>query len=124
MVCADTTSVIAFWDGETGHDIELVAQAAVDCLLVLPPVALTELLSDPSLPAPWEKSLLEMPFLEILPGYWERAGKLRASLLSRRFNANLPDTLITQSCLDHDVPLTTRDRDFRPFQKLAGLRLL
>jgi hypothetical protein len=35
----------------------------------------------------------------------------------------LADTRIAQSGVDHDVPLVTRDGDFRPF-KTAGLRLL
>jgi predicted nucleic acid-binding protein len=34
----------------------------------------------------------------------------------------LADTLIAQACLDHEVPLVTRDPDFRHF-RTAGLRL-
>jgi predicted nucleic acid-binding protein len=34
------------------------------------------------------------------------------------------DVLVAQSCLDHKVPLITRDRDFRHFARLAGLKLL
>jgi hypothetical protein len=56
-------------------------------------------------------------------GYWERAGLLRAKVLARRRRARLADTLIAQSCLDHDVELIARDRDFGPFAELAGLRL-
>ena len=37
--------------------------------------------------------------------------------------ALLADVLITQACLDHEVPLVTRNRDFRHF-RAAGLRLL
>lgn len=32
--------------------------------------------------------------------------------------------LIAQSCLDHDLPLVTRDSDFRHFVRLAGVRLV
>jgi len=32
-------------------------------------------------------------------------------------------TLIAQSCIDHHVPLITRDGDFRPFARYAGLTL-
>jgi len=35
----------------------------------------------------------------------------------------LADTLIAQSCIDHDVRLVTRDDDFRHFVRLGGLRL-
>lgn len=30
----------------------------------------------------------------------------------------------SQSCLDHDVPLVTRDADFGSIARVAGLRLL
>ncbi len=36
----------------------------------------------------------------------------------------MADALIAQSCLDHDVALVTRDRDFRNFARAAGLRRL
>jgi len=35
----------------------------------------------------------------------------------------MADTLICQSCLDHSVPLLTRDADFRNFVQYAGLKL-
>jgi len=41
-----------------------------------------------------------------------------------RLRPKVADTLIAQSCLDHGVPLITRDRDFSSFQKIAGLQLL
>jgi len=37
-------------------------------------------------------------------------------------SSDLADTLIAQICIDHDVPLITRDKDFRHFAK-HGLRL-
>jgi predicted nucleic acid-binding protein len=40
-----------------------------------------------------------------------------------KLRARLPDALIAQSCIDHDVALITRDRDFRYFAKYCGLRL-
>jgi hypothetical protein len=57
-------------------------------------------------------------------GYWARAGKLRAELARRGYAARLADTLIAQSCLDHQVPLITRDRGFQRLAKVAGLKLL
>jgi predicted nucleic acid-binding protein len=63
------------------------------------------------------------PRLEILDGYWVRAGELRARLLRRGLKARLADTLIAQSCLDHQVALLTRDRAFRNFATHAGLNL-
>ena len=124
MICADTSSFIAFIKGEREPDVELVAQALAHCLLVLAPVSVAELLSDPDLPPSMEELILEVPRLEITVGYWERAGRLRAVLVRRRLRPKIADTLIAQNCLDHDVPLITRDQDFLPFQKFGGLRLL
>jgi predicted nucleic acid-binding protein len=56
-------------------------------------------------------------------GYWIRAAEARSKLLAHRLRARLPDALIAQSCLDHDLPLITRDRDFRHFVEHCGLRL-
>ena len=45
-------------------------------------------------------------------------------MFRRQARPKIVDTLIAQSCLDHGVPLVTRDRDFLSFQKVAGLRVL
>jgi predicted nucleic acid-binding protein len=124
MICADTSSFIAFINGERERDVELVAKASQYHLLVLAPVSVTELLSDPSLTSLVEELVLETPRLEIKPGYWERAGKLRALLMRHGYRPKTADTLIAQCCLDDQVPLVTRDEDFLAFQKLAPLRLL
>ena len=88
------------------------------------PVVLTELLSDPQLPARVAALLKDLPMLEVMDGYWERAGILRSEILSRNLKARLADTLIAQSCLDHDVTLVSRDGDFRHFAAARGLKLL
>ncbi|MGE3344308.1 MAG: type II toxin-antitoxin system VapC family toxin, partial [Vicinamibacterales bacterium] len=66
----------------------------------------------------------KLPLLDIEPGFWERAGLLRASVLKQKKKARVADALIAQSCLDHSTPLVTRDRDFRHFASTAGLPLL
>lgn len=88
------------------------------------PVVLAELLSDPSLPEVAETRLLGVYLAEVLTGFWHRAGKLRADLIRRGYRPKLADTLIAQTCLDHKVGLLTRDRDFGPFARWAGLKLL
>ena len=85
---------------------------------------LSELLSDPKLPADLEATLREVPFLDTSDGYWARAGRLRATVLARRRKARLGDAQIAKSCLDHRVPLLTRDRDFMAFADAAGLDLV
>jgi predicted nucleic acid-binding protein len=124
VTCADTSSVVAYIRGEQGPDVELVDRALADYSLVLAPISVSELLSDPLLTPSLEKFILGIHQLEIKAGYWERAGKLRAELIRRGYRPKIADTLIAQSCLDHRVPLVTRDRDFSSFQKFAGLRVL
>jgi predicted nucleic acid-binding protein len=124
VICADTSSVIAYFQGEQGQDVEVVDRALADRSLVLAPVSIVELLCDPNLAPSLESFVLRIPQLGITSGYWERAGKLRAKMLQHRFRYKLADSLIAQSCLDHEVPLVTRDRDFLAFHKLTGLHLL
>lgn len=124
MIAADTSSLIAFLEGAAGQDVEVIQSALDHEQLALPPVVLTELLSDPGLSSSVRSVLVALPQLQIEPGYWERAGLLRASILARRRKARVADALIAQSCLDQSVPLVTRDRDFRAFARAAGLALL
>ena len=124
MICADTSSVVALLKGEPGRDVEMVRNALANGVLVLAPASVAELLSDPAIVPPIEDAILDIPQLEVTSGYWERVGRLRARLVRHRVRPKLADALIAQSCLDHGVLLITRDRDFSPFQKLAGLRLL
>ena len=46
------------------------------------------------------------------------------TLLAKGLRANILDTLIAQSCIDHNVALITRDTGFRHFAKYSGLRLV
>jgi hypothetical protein len=125
MIAIDSSSWIAYFAGVArgDDDIELVESALADHQACLPPVVLTELLSDAKLPRHVASMLLALPRLDPLPDHWQRAGLLRAKLLAKRHRARLADTLIAQSCIDHDVRLVTRDADFRHFARLGGLRL-
>jgi predicted nucleic acid-binding protein len=123
MLCLDTSSLIAYLQGEEGVDVDAVDQALVDQVGILSPVTVAELLSDPHLTSTLRRTVLELPTLPILEDFWERAGLLRAKVLRTGRRANLADTLVAQSCLDHHAMLVTRDRDFKVFMALAGLRL-
>ena len=116
--------MIAFLEGEKGDDVDLVQSALDHQQLALPPVVLTELLSDPAISRTVRSLLAGLPLLDVEPGYWERAGALRASVLKRKKKARVADSLIAQSCLDQSTPLVTRDRDFRRFAAVVGLPLL
>jgi len=111
-------------EGRAGEDAQLLDRALEDRQVLMVPVVLTELLSDPKLPSGVAETLSEVPLVEIASGYWQRAGALRAKVLAKRRKARLGDALIAQSCIDGSVPLLTRDRDFRTFAEAAGLDLV
>lgn len=124
MIAADTSTWIAFFEGESGDDVRLLDKALGDRHVLMVPAVLTELLSDSQLPANVAESLKELPMMEIELGYWQRAGELRARVLAKGRKARLGDALIAQSCLDNGIALLTRDRDFRAFAVTADLNLV
>jgi predicted nucleic acid-binding protein len=123
MLAIDTSSLIAFLEGDPGPDTAAVEWAMDQSLAAIPPVVLSELLSDPTLSEELQTLFRSLPFLEISEGYWERTGKLRAQILKKGMRARLADSLIAQSCLDHEVALITRDKDFRHFAEESPLEL-
>jgi hypothetical protein len=123
VIAADTSTWIAFLQGEHGDDVVMLDRALESRHVVMPPIVLTELLSAPRLDAVVAASLSDVPLLAIGDGYWQRAGALRARVLATRRKARLGDALIAQSCIDHGVALLTRDRDFVTFARAARLNL-
>ncbi len=124
MIAADTSSIVAYFKGESRFDAEAIEQALKDNRLILPPVVLTELLSDPRLPTTFGKLLLDLPQVELGASYWQEAGHLRAKLLQKGFKARLGDALIAQACLQEDLTLITHDHDFRHYEKYFKLKIL
>jgi len=124
MIVADSSTWIAFFAGASGKDVRILDHALADWQVVMAPAVLTELLSDSKLPTAIGRTLVEVPLLEIRPGYWERAGALRAKVLAKKRRARLGDVLIAQSCVDHGMSLVTRDHDFLAFAEDAGLELV
>jgi predicted nucleic acid-binding protein len=123
VVAADSSSLIAFFGGGAGDDVDLVIAALQGGALCISPIVLAEVLSEPNM-TPAEADVIErLPILGLMDGYWIRAAANRRTLLSRKLRARLPDTLIVQSCIDHDVALIQRDDDFRHFAKYCGLKL-
>ena len=123
MIAVDSSTLIAFIQGDRGSDVQLLDRSIDTNELALPAIVLTEVLSDPQLPEPHSTLIRVLPALDIRDGYWARAAETRAKLLARRLRARLADTLIAQSCIDHGVALITRDADFRHFAKYCGLKL-
>jgi predicted nucleic acid-binding protein len=119
----DSSSIIGYLEGRERPDTRLVEVALAAGDAVFPPVVVTEVLSQPGLDARVAELIRSVAILTVTAGYWERAGLLRATLLSKRRRARLADTLIAQMCLDHDVTLVTNDADFASFASIAGLRI-
>lgn len=124
MIAADSSTWVAFLQGDRGEDSQLLQKALQDRQVLMAPAVLTEVLSAPQLPSSVAATLSEIPLIEVTDGYWERAGMLRAKVLARHRKARLGDALIAQSCIDRGIPLITRDRDFRAFTAAAGLNLV
>ena len=124
MIAADTSSLISYLSGGKGDDVDALDMALQSKQVVLPPVVLCELLSDPELPEQLSRTLKSLPLLSLSEGFWERAGLLRAKVIAQGRKARLADALIAQICLDHDLPLIARDRDFRHFARVSDLKLL
>lgn len=123
MIAVDTSTLVAFLDGQSGADIERLEEALLLSDVVVPPVVLTEVLSAPN--AGRVGTLVEaLPLLAMADGYWARAGLMRSRVLRRGLRARLADTLIAQACIDSGVALLTRDGDFRHFARYGGLELV
>jgi predicted nucleic acid-binding protein len=123
MIAIDSSSLMAFLGGDSGPDVEAVDESLARGDAVLPPVVLTELLSQPKLEKRVARWIAAVPRLSIEDGYWDRAVALRARVIAKKRRARLADTLIAQSCIDHRVVLVTRDADFRNFTGVNGLVL-
>lgn len=123
MIAIDSSVALAYWAGEAGPDIAKLDAAIADRRALLPPVVVTELLGGKRTSAQVASVLQDFPLLEVLPGYWARAGGIRHQILRHGLKAKLADAMIAQSCIDHDVPLLTRDTDFRHYAKHCGLKL-
>jgi predicted nucleic acid-binding protein len=124
MIAVDTSTWIGFLHGDGGKDMDILDRALQDRQVLMVPVVLTEMLSDPKLPSEVSQTLSELPLIELDSGYWQRAGKLRAKVLAKRRKARLGDALIAQSCIDHGIALLTRDREFRAFAEAVGVDLV
>ena len=123
MISADTSSLIAYFQGDKGDDINKINQSLLDQNLILSPVVVCELLSDPKLPKQIADYISALPVLEMKDGYWQRVAKIRSILISKKLKARLADSMIAQICVDHNISLITRDGDFKNFQKYSNLKL-
>ncbi len=123
MIAADTCVLVDYFQRHVSAVTEAVDTALARHELAVSPVVVTELLSARNRqPAEYE-FINGLVLFDITPGYWQRAGELRAKVLRAGYKARLGDALIAQSCIDHDAPLLTADPDFRHYAKAGGLKL-
>lgn len=123
MIAVDTSALICFFEGTEPRVSDLTANALSEKRAVLPPVVLTEILSEPTLKSEVRELLSALPLIRPRADYWKNAGLLRAKILARGFKARVADALIAQSCIDEGLTLLTQDKDFRHFEKY-GLKVL
>jgi predicted nucleic acid-binding protein len=119
----DTSTISAFYAGDLGKDVSLFREHLLNNTVVLPPPVLMEALSNHRSRDQVARILSGIELLEIKDGYWLRASELRAKVLKHGLKAKTADTLIAQCCIDHNVPLITRDVDFKHYAKYGGLKL-
>ena len=125
LVAADTSSYRRFLAGEHGADVAAIDATALsnrNCTFRRLWLHGThERLSAPSY---MKRSVMiaDVQVLTCTPDSGRRCACCRA-MRAKGLKAGLADALIAQSCIDHNVPLVTHDRDFRHFVK-AGLKLL
>jgi len=115
--------LVDFQNGVVSAPVLLLKEKLLSRDVRIPPVVLTELLSNPRLDKKHYQFFQDIKTLEIDDSYWQRAGETRCVLLQKGLKAKLGDVLIAQSCIDNEIPLLTRDEDFRHYEKHCGLKL-
>lgn len=123
MIAADSSIWIAYLQNEQTADLQLFHEKLIAGDYFIPPAVVAELCSA-SHSAAFLKQI-DLGSVPIVDGaFWRRAGALRNIVRAKGIKAHLGDALIAQSCIDHNIPLLTRDEDFKYFQKHCGLRLV
>lgn len=123
MITADTSAFIHLFSGGSGADADLMIRALRDERLWLAPPVEAELLSFPGDLGRLGLVLSKLHRLPVTTGFWRRAALSRRRILEQGLKAKLADALVAQCCIDLNVPLITRDREFRHFAEHCGLKL-
>lgn len=123
MIAVDTSSFVAFIQGDKGQDVDLVREAVREESLIMIPFVLAELFSAPDLSEELKDLIRRLPAKRVKNGFWERAGEARATILKNGKKARALDTMIAIYCIDCQIPLIARDSDYRHFVEHFGLDL-
>ena len=87
MIAVDSSTLIAFIQGEPGSDVDAFDRGLASGDIMLPPPVITEILSDPSLPAGHRRLIISLPVMELLAGYWARAADTRRAIIAKKLRA-------------------------------------
>jgi predicted nucleic acid-binding protein len=124
LIAADSSSLIAYFEGVIADDTNAIDEAFTALEFVMPPPVLVELMGKTASRSAYDEIARGVALLPITPGYWARARESRSLILSKGLKARGIDALIAQCCIDADVPLIARDTDFRHFADWCGLKAI
>jgi predicted nucleic acid-binding protein len=123
VIAADSSSLIAYLEGDEGDDISIIERAISNGELAFPPPVVTELRAGAAPNDQLNLLLAETVRLPVEVGLWDRVGMHRRLLIEKGLKARFADAVVAQCCIDADVPLIARDRDYRHFERWCGLKL-
>ena len=96
MICIDTSSMIAYLQGEEGQDVTVIDHALLDQIAVFSPVTLTEVLSAPNLSTTLRQMYLGIPICRFKTVFGS-ALDFYAPNLAKGAKARPADTLIAET---------------------------
>lgn len=123
-VIIDSSVLIDFVAGRATPTMD---DAVTQGTLVLPPLAVAEVLSGETTPEQREtvgNLLQDSPLHDTPLAHWMAVGELRRMLRARGINATIPDAHIAQCALDRGGTLLTRDEIFARIAEHTTLRIL
>ncbi len=65
----------------------------------------------------------ELPFLKLPDNWHQQAAQMGYQLRKKGYKPFMGDLLIALAALTHQMPLLTRDNDFKPYQQIFGLSI-
>ena len=116
----DTNILIAYLKGETKIIETLDTVRLSGRVLVVSTISVSELLALPGINSGeinriknFLESFILIPFdLDIAE---------RAAYIKRTYNLALPDAAIAATCMKHDIPLMTRDKQFNKIKEITSI---
>lgn len=118
----DTNIIIGLLNAEPAVVVPMSELKLGQRALFISPVVITEVLALPTLTPGNLAKAKELLDSFIAISYDEEIAEI-AALIRRRYDLKLPDAAIAATALKLDVPLVTRDRQFRKIKELNVVEL-